>query len=277
MACGDNAACDSVRITLFAVLADYLCKPLLRIAVYNVISRQSLALVHAHVERRVFHVRKSALGIVNLIGRNTEVYGRSARAHSPEYMFYFAEIAVFIKITLSLYACSLRDAASIASRSRSSAISRPSSSFSTISAACPPPPTGTIDVNTVGVDVKPGDTFFGHYRFVSVIHRIIFIKMRHISTASPHFVLSPMHEAVGGLPLCSFLHLLEAKLYHKSFHSRGIGRLQVLLPKRLVPKFDMVAGADNFDAFLQTCILAQTRGYEYPATSRALPRMPMNI
>ena len=74
-----------------------------------------------------------------------------------------------------------------------------------------------------------------------------------------------MHEAVGGLPLCSFLHLLEAKLYHKSFHSRGIGRLQVLLPKRLVPKFDMVAGADNFDVFLQTCILAQTRGYEYPA------------
>ena len=62
---------------IFAVFRNNSFELCNRIFVYDVKRRQILVLIHSHIERSVFNVRKAAFRIVDLIGRNSEIQKHS--------------------------------------------------------------------------------------------------------------------------------------------------------------------------------------------------------
>ena len=68
-----NVGGDLRRESLLAVFVKYSLELALRISVHDVIRRHSGAAVHSHIERSICHIGKSALGSVELVGRNSKI------------------------------------------------------------------------------------------------------------------------------------------------------------------------------------------------------------
>ncbi len=89
--CVHNALCYLRREFLLAVLVKYAPKRLKAVIVDNFARGKTLA-AHSHIERRVVVERKSALRVIKLVRRNSQIRDYSVKLFYPQLVQYRAQI-----------------------------------------------------------------------------------------------------------------------------------------------------------------------------------------
>ena len=90
----DDEFRDSARPSFLAVVFDDIRKLLPAVTVHHIACCEGVALVHPHIQRRVLHVGKSSLAVVQLKGGNADVQDRSIDARNAVFRKHVLDFRV---------------------------------------------------------------------------------------------------------------------------------------------------------------------------------------